>query len=252
MAAWRSLVVQGLSMALMVSGASMILAAGAYVVYAKAAEAQLASLNQIAEPVVTAPAPEDGWIAWAVPAGPQDGWTAWATDGAALEPVEQVAVPFVSRVPFPPAQQVQIPRLEIDSHIVELGTKVQDGQLVWETPKWAVGHHKGTANPGEIGNAVFSGHISSPLSNEGNVFQRLPEIQLGDEIIVTSDLGTFFYRVTETKVVTPDRIDVMDPTPEPVITLITCVPDWVYSHRLIVTAKPYRWEYAAPGTLPAS
>jgi LPXTG-site transpeptidase (sortase) family protein len=38
-------------------------------------------------------------------------------------------------------------------------------------------------------------------------------------------------------VVTPDHLEVMEPTPEETLTLITCVPDGVYSHRLVVTAR---------------
>ncbi|MCX6020174.1 MAG: sortase [Chloroflexi bacterium] len=159
------------------------------------------------------------------------------------------AIPFVSQIPFPGAARIVIPHLDVDSPVSELGTKLVNGELVWDTPKFSVGHHQGTAQPGEIGNTVFSGHISSPLSHEGNVFSRLPEIKLGDEVVVTTPAAVIWYSVTETKVVDPSHIEVMNPTPEPQITLITCVPDWVYTHRLIVTARPVRWDYppaAAP------
>lgn len=162
--------------------------------------------------------------------------------------VPQLLVPFVSKADFPAVTRVQIPRLEIDSRTMELGTVVENGELVWETPKHVVGHHQGTANPGETGNMVLSGHISSPRRKEGNIFQRLREIKPGDEVIVTSDLVTVVYRVAETRVVEPHQVEVMDQTAEPIVTLITCVPDWVYTHRLIVIGKPYRWEYNQPLT----
>ena len=44
------------------------------------------------------------------------------------------------------------------------------------------------------------------------------------------------YRVTDVKTVTPDQVSVMDPTPDATATLITCVPDGIYSHRLVVSA----------------
>lgn len=193
-----------------------------FLIYSRVSEGQLAALNQTsAEPVNL----QVSAASAAVPDGPGR------------------LVPFASGGLFPPVTRVQIPRLEIDSGTMELGTIIENGELIWETPKHAVGHHQGTANPGEIGNMVLSGHISSPLRNEGNVFQRLPEIRPGDDIIVTSDLATISYRVTETRVVEPHQIEVMAPTAEPIVTLITCVPDWVYTHRLIVIARPYRWEY---------
>ncbi len=142
----------------------------------------------------------------------------------------------------PNTEWIAIPSIGVDSKTVELGTVLENGVLVWETPKHAVGHHKGTANPGEIGNVVMSGHISSPVKGEGNVFSRLPEIAVGDQVVVTTPVGYFHYEVIQKRVVLPEEISVMDPTPEPVLTLITCVPDWVYTHRLIVTAKPVKVE----------
>ena len=155
------------------------------------------------------------------------------------------AIPEYQNLPpstAPDAQWIAIPSIAVDSKTVELGTVMENGALVWETPKHAVGHHKGTANPGEAGNVVMSGHISSPVRGEGNVFSRLPEIGIGDQVIVTTPLGRFYYEVAQKKVVLPEDISVMDPTSEPVLTLITCVPDWVYTHRLIVTAKPVKIE----------
>jgi LPXTG-site transpeptidase (sortase) family protein len=45
------------------------------------------------------------------------------------------------------------------------------------------------------------------------------------------------YVVVETKTVTPDAVDVLDPTDKAMVTMITCVPDGIYSHRLIVRAE---------------
>ena len=139
----------------------------------------------------------------------------------------------------PPAVQVRIPSIEVDSRIVELGTTFDEkGELVWETPKHAVGHHLGTANPGERGNTVLSGHISSPVRQEGNVFSRLPDVKLGELVQIDTAEGTYTYQVVSRKVVEPTEISVMDPTPMPVLTLITCYPNFVYSHRLVLTAEP--------------
>ncbi len=143
----------------------------------------------------------------------------------------------------PPATRILIPDIGLDSRVTYLRTVVEDNILVWETPKWSVGHMSGTANPGEAGNVVITGHISSPIRGEGAVFKRLPEIpKLLDfgwkvDIILYTAEEKYLYRVTSTKVVAPDQVDIMATTQDPVLTLITCVPDGVYSHRLIVTAK---------------
>jgi LPXTG-site transpeptidase (sortase) family protein len=106
---------------------------------------------------------------------------------------------------------------------------------VWQTADHAVGYHLGTGFPGEPGNVVLSGHISHPT--EGSVFRRLPEVKIGEGIILFSLGDTYLYQVVDIKVVPPSETSVMDPTQDETLTLITCVPDGVYSHRLIVVAK---------------
>jgi LPXTG-site transpeptidase (sortase) family protein len=147
-------------------------------------------------------------------------------------PVPQ-KVPSVQALP---AKRLIIPTIGLDSKVIQLGTRLdKHGQLAWETAPFAIGHHRGTAGPGQNGNMVLSGHISSP--GEGGVFHRLPELKVGEGVIVATDERQYLYRVVETKVVTPDQVSVMEPTPDPTASLITCVPDGIYSHRLVVTAR---------------
>ncbi|MBI4236748.1 MAG: sortase, partial [Chloroflexi bacterium] len=106
----------------------------------------------------------------------------------------------------------------------------------------AVGHHRGSPNPGEQGNAVFSGHISSPVSRQGSVFKRLPEVAalLREgrmvDIIVEAGEMRYLYRAISTDVKAPHEVDVFRPTEVPSLTLVTCVPDYIYSDRFLVNA----------------
>jgi len=135
-----------------------------------------------------------------------------------------------------PARRVIIPTIGLDTRVIQLGTKLDHrGQLAWETAPFAVGQHKGLAGPGQNGNMVLSGHVSSP--NEGAVFHRLPDVKVGEGVIVSTDERQYLYRVVDVKTVTPDQVAVLDQTPDPTATLITCVPDGIYSHRLVVTAR---------------
>jgi len=135
-----------------------------------------------------------------------------------------------------PARRLVIPTLGLDSKVIQLGTKLdRRGQLAWETAPFAVGQHKGLAGPGQNGNMVLSGHISSP--NEGAVFHHLPDLKVGEGVIVGTEERQYLYRVLDVKTVTPDEVSVLDQTPDPTVTLITCVPDGIYSHRLVVTAR---------------
>jgi sortase A len=82
---------------------------------------------------------------------------------------------------------------------------------------------------------ILSGHISSP--NEGAIFHRLPELKVGEGIIISTDERQYLYQVTDTKIVSPDDVSVLDPTPDATATLLTCYPDRIYSHRFVVSAR---------------
>jgi LPXTG-site transpeptidase (sortase) family protein len=138
--------------------------------------------------------------------------------------------------PALPARRVIIPTIGVDSKVIQLGTKLdRNGHLAWETAPFAVGQHKGLAGPGENGNMVLSGHISSPA--EGAVFHKLPLLKVDEAVIVGTEERQYLYRVVSVKTVTPDQVSVLDQTPDPTLTVITCVPDGIYSHRLVVTAR---------------
>ncbi|MDO8672014.1 MAG: sortase [Dehalococcoidia bacterium] len=164
-----------------------------------------------------------------------------------LPPVPENA--RVSPVLLPPATRIVIPRIGVDSPVVEIGIKLEKGEWLWETADHAVGHHQGSPNPGEVGNMVMSGHIGSPIRGEGEVFKHLPDILPGDAVLIFTDDTEYLYEVKETRLVLPDEIEVMAPTPDQSLTLITCYPDFIYSHRFIAVAKPY--QDIAPAVAPA-
>ncbi len=135
----------------------------------------------------------------------------------------------------PPARLI-IPSIGVDAKVIELGTHYNEkGELVWETAPFSAGHHVGTANPGEAGNTVISGHISS--TREGAVFSRLPQINTGDGVVVVTRDRDYVYQVVDKRVVDPTMVEVMNSSDGEILTILTCVPDGIYSHRLVVTAK---------------
>lgn len=130
-------------------------------------------------------------------------------------------------IPTPGAQQarqIQIPAISLSAPVV-LG----DG---WEQLKKGVGQHVGTANPGETGNLVVSAH------NDifGELFKDLDKLKTGDTIIVTTQDRSFTYVVNGTQIVEPTRVDLMAPTPEKTLTMISCYPYRIDTHRIVVTA----------------
>ena len=210
-------------------GALLLSGAVAYYAYAMYAQSQLAAFEEESQ--------QAGWAHVVAP--PQEPPVDSATQAKESSPSQQPAMDVQPLPqPKPGAFRVLIPDIGVDSQIVELATKYDEkGVLVWDTPKHAVGHHKGTANPGETGNVVLSGHISSPISQEGNVFSQLPKLQPGAEVQLQTAQGTYIYKAVGRQVVEPTAVEVMDPTSSPTVTLITCYPDFIYTHRLVVTAK---------------
>jgi sortase A len=79
------------------------------------------------------------------------------------------------------------------------------------------GHLRGSALPSDTGNMVIAGHRDT-------FFRPLQDLRKGDEISVQTPQGTRRYQVASTQIVNPDAIEVMNDTPEPILTLITCYP----------------------------
>lgn len=81
----------------------------------------------------------------------------------------------------------------------------------------AVGHLRDTPLPGDPGNVVIAGHRDT-------FFRPLRKIQAGDIISIVTPGAQFTYRVQWTRVVPPSSIDVLAPTIEDTLTLVTCYP----------------------------
>ena len=181
------------------------------------------------------PAPEPSPTVGPIPTAGAEatGTAAQPSGGTGQEPVAGHKIPSAPRLP---PERLMIPRIGVDARVVWIDPKLDaQGVPVWETAAFAVGHHRSSANPGEPGNVVLSGHISS--RSEGAVFKRLPELVVGDGVILVTFQQDYLYRVTKLATVLPSQVDALKPTPDETVTLITCVPDGVYTHRLIVTAK---------------
>jgi sortase A len=123
------------------------------------------------------------------------------------------------------ARRIQIPSIAVDAPIVQ-----GDG---WEQLKKGVGQHIGSADPGEKNNVVLSAH------NDvfGEIFRDLNKLKTGDQIILYTSQHAYTYLVTGTQIVEPNRVDVMGPTSEAVVTLISCTPYMVDKQRIVVTAR---------------
>ena len=119
-----------------------------------------------------------------------------------------------------------IPKLDLKVCVAE-GT---DNEIL----KYAVGHFANTAMPGEKGNFSVAGHRSYTY---GEYFNRLDELEIGDAITVKTKENEYTYTVYDIQVVLPEDISVLDSTDDATITLVTCTPIRVATHRLIVKGR---------------
>ena len=79
------------------------------------------------------------------------------------------------------------------------------------------GHFPGTALPGEKGNTAFAAHRDS-------FFRGLREVEIGDEVLLETPRDTLRYRVTDTRVVEPNQVEVVASRGVEEVTLVTCYP----------------------------
>jgi len=145
---------------------------------------------------------------------------------AHLRDVVGAITPLPMPTPGPEhAIRIQIPAIGVDAPTVEGDD--------WEALKQGAGHHVGSANPGESDNCIISAH------NDifGEIFRDLPDLDLGDDIFVYTISQVYHYAVTQKRIIEPTEVNVMQDTSSPVLTLISCYPYGIDTHRIVVIGE---------------
>ncbi len=148
----------------------------------------------------------------------------------------------------PPDDRIIIPRINRNVPII----RAKSENLIkrdWnalekdlqEALRNGVVQYPGTANPGENGNVVVTGHSSYFAWDPGrfkDVFALLHEVAIGDKIIIYYQQKKYIYQVYDIKVVLPDQVEILTQKGENRLTLLTCTPVGTNLKRLIVFARP--------------
>lgn len=129
---------------------------------------------------------------------------------------------------------IEIPKIDVDLPIYH-GTSD-------EVLSNGVGHQQGTSLPvgGDNTHCILTGHRGLPGSK---LFTRLDEIEKDDLFYISVCGETLAYQVYDIQVVDPDNTDVMKILPdEDTVSLVTCTPYGLNTHRLVVIGKrvPYK------------
>ena len=139
------------------------------------------------------------------------------------------------------ATRIIVEGIGLRAEVKELEVIEEGDSRAWETPKHVVGHIPTTSKPGASGQGWYFGHLESPISGEGNIFHRLPELasrfKEGEHFNIKLDAGTkrFVYQVYRTNVIHASEFAVSDSGLND-ITLVACWPQYEYSERVLVTA----------------
>lgn len=115
--------------------------------------------------------------------------------------------------------RLKIPSVELDKPVIHGD---DDDSL-----KQGVGHYAGSTIPGEQGNVVLSGHTNT-------VFRPLEYVNIGDEVILEVEYGTYKYKVK-------DIVIVDEEDPEYVITEVVD-----YERLTLYTCYPFNTLGRAP------
>lgn len=97
----------------------------------------------------------------------------------------------------------------------------------------SLGHIENTAFPGENGNCCIAGHRNYVF---GKYFNRLDEVIVGDVIEIETKDNLYEYEVVSKEIVNPEEVSILDYADGKNLTLITCTPFMIGTHRLIVHA----------------
>ncbi|MBL0888756.1 class E sortase [Myceligenerans sp. I2] len=119
-----------------------------------------------------------------------------------------------------------------------------------------IGHYVGTEMPGALGNFATAAHRTT----YGKPYNKIHELKKQDALVVRTEDTWYVYKVTDSKIVLPQNIEVIstvpgvkpgEPMPEPTqrfITLTTCHPMFSAAQRYIVHGELDYWAPVSEGT----
>lgn len=151
-----------------------------------------------------------------------------------------------AKAPVAPASwpvRLSVPSLGIDANVQAVGLG-KTGNMAVPTNYTDVAWYRGGTTPGQVGSAVFDGHVDNGFGLDG-VFKHLGSIQIGDHVDVTTKGGTTYtYVVTDVQEYPYDAVPtsaIFHASDATRLTIITCEGAWIsgkktYDHRLVVYA----------------
>ncbi|MFH1170935.1 MAG: class E sortase [bacterium] len=130
----------------------------------------------------------------------------------------------------PQGNRLVIPKIGVDIAVVEGTDDRVLARGAWRIP--------GTSSSPEKGNMVLSAHRFRYRPPSSETFYLLDKVKPDDTVILYWKNVEYDYRVTITKEVKPDAVEILQQTLTPTLTLFTCAPLFSTARRLVVVAEP--------------
>lgn len=129
--------------------------------------------------------------------------------------------------------RILIPTIGVDMNVVEneLNEKKALDKGAWLIP--------GSEIPGEnmgYNNTVIAAHRYQYKSGP-RTFYYLDKVKVGDTVVLERKGVMYRYKVYETKIVPNTAVEILNNSPELILTLFTCHPLYSSKERLVVLAK---------------
>ena len=139
-----------------------------------------------------------------------------------------------------PLFSIIIPKIGANSKVIS-DVDSQDSKVYQVALTKGVAHAKGTAYPGEAGNSFYFAHSSDNFYNANrynSVFYLLNKMEKGDFFYLVYNNWVYKYIVTETSVVSPDKVEYLsNKNDKKTATLMTCWPAGTTISRLVVVGE---------------
>lgn len=132
------------------------------------------------------------------------------------QPVETIINEEKNTLENYPEYGAKYATLEIDKINVNLPVYFGD---TLDILKKGVGHSSGSYFPGEGGSIIYMGH------NSKNMFRRFSELQIGNEIKVTTTYGEYTYKIYDMQLIKETDLDKLPVQRDKEILMVyTCYP----------------------------
>ncbi|MBU2235485.1 sortase [Patescibacteria group bacterium] len=125
--------------------------------------------------------------------------------------------------------RVIIPKIGVNAKIVEGENDQALLRGAWHMPQ--------TSTPDKGSNTVITGHRFRFLPPNNTTFYLLDKLEKDDIVTVVWEGKEYYYRVIETKVVSPDQTEVINASKESILTLFTCTPLFTSQKRHVVISE---------------